>query len=493
MSPVIRINGTGYEAPEGSNVLGVALQTGAKIPTMCYMAGYGHGSSCMVCVVKDRASGKLIPACAAPVRSGMDIETSSGEVREARKAALELLLGEHVGDCEGPCRMGCPAHMDIPLMIRRVAGREPTEAIAAVKEDIPFPGVMGRICPAPCQKVCRRKDRDEAVSVRTIERHVADADRATGAAYVPPAKPGSGKRVAIVGAGPAGLSAAYFLLREGHECEVFDENGEPGGGLRSGVPRERLPLDVLDAEIDTVRRLGAVFTMNTRVGREVSLEDLAARFDAVVVAAGDGRGELDAGREGTFPAGPSGGSGRMAIRAVANGRAAAVSVDQFLRGVEVTGMPRLFNSRIGKLQEGEIDEFMTGADPGPPAESAEAEAARCLHCDCLKKDVCRLRAYSIEYGASPEKYRSPERKRVEKIGGESSVIYEPGKCIKCGLCVRITEKSGGGPGLAFIGRGFDVRVGVPFGGTLEEGLGNAAAQCVEACPTGALAFRRAAR
>jgi hypothetical protein len=480
MSPLIRIDGKGIEAPEGSNVLGAALEAGARIPTMCYMAGYGHVSSCMVCVVKDAAAGKLIPACAAPVSTGLDIETNSEEVREARKAALELLLGEHVGDCEGPCRMGCPAHMEIPLMIRRIGGGRQIEAIAAVKEDIPFPGVMGRICPAPCQKVCRRRELDEPVSIRALERQIADADLATGAAYVPPAKEGTGKRVAIVGAGPAGLSAAYFLLRDGHECEVFDENGDPGGGLRSGVSRDLLPLDVLDAEIDAVRRLGAAFTMGTHVGRDVSLEDLAGRFDAVVVAAGEGSAELGTDRGGVFLAGPSAGSGRMAIRAVANGRKAALSAGQFLRGIEVTGMPRLFNSRIGKLQEGEIDEFVPDADP-----------SRCLHCDCLKRDTCRLRTYAMEYGASPEAYRSPERKRVEKTGRESGVIYEPGKCIKCGLCVRITEKAGQGMGLTFIGRGFDVRVGVPFSGTLREALGNAAAQCVEACPTGALAYGKA--
>ncbi len=478
MSPILRIDGKEIEAPEGSNVLGAALEAGARIPTMCYMAGYGHVSSCMVCMVKDAASGKLIPSCAAPVRSGLDIVTDSEEVRDARRTALELLLGEHVGDCEGPCRMGCPAHMEVPVMIRRVGGGKLTEAIAGVKEDIPFPGVTGRICPAPCEKVCRRKDLDEAVSIRLLEKQVADADLATGAAYVPPAAQGSGKRVAVVGGGPAGLSAAYFLLREGHGCEVFDDNAEPGGGLRSGVTRERLPADVLDAEIDVVRRLGAAFTMNTRVGRDVSLDDLAGRFDAVVIAAGEGSAELGAGREGVFHAGPSSGSGRMAIRAVAHGRHAAYAAGLFLRGLEVTGMPRLFNSRIGKLRDGEIDEFVPDADP-----------TRCLHCDCLKKDECRLRTYSIEYGASPERYRSPDRKRVEKTGREAGVIYEPGKCIKCGLCVRITEKAGQGLGLTFIGRGFDVRVGVPFGGTLAEALGEAAAQCVAACPTGALAFR----
>jgi ferredoxin len=189
----------------------------------------------------------------------------------------------------------------------------------------------------------------------------------------------------------------------------------------------------------------------------------------------------------------------MAIRAVAHGMEAAFLADCFIHRDKVTGMPGMFNSRIGKLLEGEIDEFMTDADPsgrvkpeggngvGFGEEGAARESARCLHCECLKRNVCRLRGYSIEQGASPGKYRSGGRKRVEKIGRESGVMYEPGKCVKCGLCVRITEKVSDVLGLTFIGRGFDVRVGVPFDESLAEALGQTAAQCVEACPTSALA------
>jgi NADH dehydrogenase/NADH:ubiquinone oxidoreductase subunit G len=119
----------------------------------------------------------------------------------------------------------------------------------------------------------------------------------------------------------------------------------------------------------------------------------------------------------------------------------------------------------------------------------QTEAARCLHCDCRKPDSCKLRRYAEKYGADQREFLADERKHVQLIGHDEAVVFEPGKCVKCGLCVRITKRAGEELGLAFTGRGFNTQVTVPFGESLQNGLRIAAAECVAACPTGALAHR----
>ncbi|NIA15118.1 MAG: hypothetical protein GWP08_13685, partial [Nitrospiraceae bacterium] len=148
----------------------------------------------------------------------------------------------------------------------------------------------------------------------------------------------------------------------------------------------------------------------------------------------------------------------------------------------------------GRIQEDEkalfaMHRMQVGTSgQGRQEESFEDEARRCLHCDCLKKISCALRKYAKEYGARQFAYRGAGRPRIEASHRNDDVLYEPGKCIRCGLCVEITERAGEALGLGFVERGFDVRVRVPFGRSLEEGLSVCARACAEACPTGALAL-----
>ncbi|MCX5646252.1 MAG: FAD-dependent oxidoreductase [Phycisphaerae bacterium] len=553
--PKITIDNREVEVAVGATVLDAAQKLGIPIPTMCYLRGHDATTSCMVCVVKLAGASGLVPACGTVARDGMRVESSSEEVREARRAALELLLSDHVGDCVGPCQMGCPAHMNIPQMIRQIAAGDLKAAIATVKQDIALPAVLGRICPAPCEKACRRKQHDEAVSICLLKRYVADVDLQSPSPYLPPRRENRGQRVAVIGAGPAGLAAAYYLQQDGFECTVFDDHDEPGGMLRCGVPETSLPRDVLAAEIAQIQKLGVTFRLGTRVGVAISMDELRRQFDAVFIGGGELKPtdaatfgvemspdgiKIDSQTHatnvpGVFAGGDAVRKRRLAVRAVADGKETAESIRQYLVGgslkaeglgdgqavgwalahaddagavgQEQDGLKpilqvqpgKTFNSRMGKLEDGEMEIFLQSVSPEPrrkPSgpgggytdEEARAESLRCLHCDCRKLEACLLRRHARAYDARQTRYRANRRRLVQRTE-HPDVLYEPGKCIDCGICVQIASQAGEKLGLAFVGRGFDVRVAVPFDESLAEGLKVAAAQCVQACPTGALAFR----
>ena len=353
-----------------------------------------------------------------------------------------------------------------------------------------------------------------------LKRFAADSDLASDKPFVPDCAADSGKSVAIVGAGPAGLATAFYLRQFGHGCTIFDDHDAPGGMLRYGVEPEDLPRDVLDAEIAAIESLGVEFRMNTEIGRDVTLANLQRDFDAVMLAIGElpddpaaalgvATGErgvaidpktLQTTTPGVFSGGDATGRKRLTVRAVADGRAAAAAIDRCVRGEAVGGEPAPFTVRIGRLQEGEIERFaVEGSDAsrvapvgrramGYVAEEAREEATRCLHCDCRETPGCKLRRYAAAYDAKPTRFRG-ERRTFEQHREHAEIIYEPGKCIACGLCIQIAAAAGEPLGLTFINRGMNVRVAVPFARPLTEGLQHVAAECAAACPTAALTLK----
>ena len=284
--PIITINNQEITVDKNSTVLDAAKMLNIHIPTLCYLNGYEHYTSCMICVVYDVKSDKLIPACSVMVEQGMHIETENEKVIKARKDTLDILLSEHIGDCEAMCQRACPAHMNIPLMIRQIKQKNYKEAIITVKKDIALPAVLGRICPAPCENGCTRKLYDHPLSICKLKQFVADTDLAEKEPYKPKVKTKSGKKVAVVGAGPTGLSAAYYLLQDGHECYIYDRNSLPGGMLRYGVTDKDLEKSVLDAEIERIFELGAEFHKEKILGENINLDALQETYDAVVLATG---------------------------------------------------------------------------------------------------------------------------------------------------------------------------------------------------------------
>ena len=518
--PKLTIDGREVEVPPGSTILDGARALGIDIPTLCFLRGYKPVTSCLVCVVKLRNTSRVIPSCGTVAVEGMDVESETEEVHHLRRTALELLLSDHQGDCLAPCYFACPAHMDVPLMLQHIADENYREAIAAVKRDIAIPAVLGRVCPKPCEKACRRASADGAVAVCQLKRFAADIDMASGDPYVPSLPPATGKRVAIVGAGPTGLSAAYFLRQNGHAATIFDDQASPGGRLRHEFTAIDLPLEVLDAEIASLLRAGIELKSSTRVGRAIAFEDLRGTFDAVLIACGatakdqDAKWNVEVGARGihvnketfatatpgVFAAGNAIRTKGMVVRSAADGKEAAHSIHQFLTGQPVTGPHRPFSTRIGRLDASAMPHFLSQASPAPrhdPADQVEGflpqaaveQASRCMHCDCQGLERCRLRSYAAKYGADPGRYTGA-RRDLGQVDRQARVVYEPGKCINCGLCVQIAEAAREPLGITFIGRGFDVRVGVPFDRSWDEALAKVAAECVAACPTAALSLRQ---
>jgi len=517
--PRLTINGRTITVEPGTTLLEAARCAGLAIPSLCYSKGLPHFTSCMVCVVQDKATGRLLPSCSAVATEGMEVETDTHDVRHARTGSLNLLMSEHAGDCEAPCTTTCPAHMKIPLMIRQIAAGKSGEALDTVYDTIALPAVLGRICPAPCEKACRRGRIDAPLSICLLKRFAADEGVAspfsTGQSAVP-----TKNKVAIVGAGPAGLAAAFYLARAGHHCTIFDDHAQPGGQLRHGVPAPLLPAAVLDREIDHIRQLGVIFRMNTRIGKDVAFQNLKAGFDAIVLATGKPSTEtlnswgvittsqgikvdghtFRTSEENIFAGGEVVQAGHLAVRAVAHGKSMASSIDQFLTGLPVTGPTKRFESRLGKISDAENQELLKGAAPssritpcggsgtGFTQDEAIRESQRCMHCDCRKAEACKLRDYMEAQLTGPMHIPAEGRKPVERNLTHPRIIFEPGKCILCGLCVRITTQAGEKPGLTFLNRGVDAVVGVPFGASLEAALGQSADRCVKECPTGALAW-----
>lgn len=286
MSVTLTINDRKVTAPEESTILEAAESVGIEIPTLCHHPDLTDVGACRMCVVEVEGTDNLQTACTTPVSDGMVVETDSDIVRATRKFTLEMLISEHCGDCFGPCEATCPAGCNIPGFINRIANKDYGEAIRIIKETIPLPLALGCVCPAPCEDECRRGEFDEAASICVLKRFAAEQDLDNGGPYLPEVAPETGQKVAIVGAGPAGLSAAYYLRQEGHTVTIYEAHEKPGGMLRYGIPAYRLPHEDLDAEIKTITDLGVDIQCNTWLGQDITMEELNEDYDAVFLAIG---------------------------------------------------------------------------------------------------------------------------------------------------------------------------------------------------------------
>jgi formate dehydrogenase major subunit len=270
----IQIDGKWVEAYPDETILDVARRNNIHIPTLCHDDQLEPYTSCFLCVVQVEGARTLQPSCATKVRDGMVVRTQSDEIEKSRKMALELLLSNHFADCLGPCKISCPAGVDVQGYVALAAMGKYKEAIQLIKEKNPLPTVCGRVCTRPCELNCRRNIIDEGVAVDDIKRFVADIDLFSEDRYFPEVKPRRRERIAIVGSGPAGLSCAYYLSIEGYHVDIFEAREKAGGMLRYGIPQYRLPEEILDKEIEGILNLGVNLYTNKALGKDFTLEDL---------------------------------------------------------------------------------------------------------------------------------------------------------------------------------------------------------------------------
>ena len=281
----LTINGKAVQAPEGSTILEAARLADIYIPTLCYDEAVEVYGACGLCVVEAQGIPKLLRSCSAKVSEGMVVNTESERVVQSRKIAMELLMSAHDGDCVAPCQLNCPAKTDCQGYVGLIANGEYDAAIKLIKNKIPLPASIGRVCPHPCEKACRRKNVEEPINIAQLKAFAADMDLKSDS-YVPECKPASGKTVAVIGGGPAGLTAAYYLTIMGHSVTVYDMMDKMGGMLRYGIPQYRLPKEVLDKEIAIIEKAGVRLVNNVKLGKDFTIKSLKEQNDAVIVAVG---------------------------------------------------------------------------------------------------------------------------------------------------------------------------------------------------------------
>ncbi|GEM_PF-303081 len=283
----VTIDGEEYETEPGKKVLDVCRDNDIFIPTLCEIEfieePFGGCRVCLVEITTDRGT-EVTTSCDTPVQDGMEIKTHNEDIYQGRKMALELLLSEHTGDCVAPCSIECPASLDVQGYLAHIANGRPSEAVKLIKEKSPLALSLGMACFAPCEEECRREMVEDPIAIRQQKMFAAEEDMKDP--WTPNIKKETDKSVGIVGGGPAGLTAAYFLRLKGHRVKIYDMMPELGGMMRYGIPEYRLPNDLLDKEIDWILDLGIEAETETELGEDIYLEELREKHDAVFMGTG---------------------------------------------------------------------------------------------------------------------------------------------------------------------------------------------------------------
>jgi formate dehydrogenase major subunit len=282
----LTIDGRQVTGPDGSTILEIAKSNGIDIPTLCNDEKLEPFGSCFLCITEVKGARRLMPACATKAFDGMVVNTETKAIATSRKMCLELLLSDHTGDCLAPCTIECPGGLDPQGYIAHAAEGRYLEALKLIKSVLPLPASIGRVCPRPCENKCRRNVLESPVAIDSIKRFIADWDLFSDSPWKPELSESTGKTVAIVGAGPAGLTAAYFLAIKGHKSVIYEMKSKAGGMFRYGIPEYRLPYDTLDREIETITDLGVEIKYGKKLGIDFTIKSLQKEYDAVLLATG---------------------------------------------------------------------------------------------------------------------------------------------------------------------------------------------------------------
>ena len=250
-----------------------------------------------------RAAAEHLPAIESLARKieeqgkAMSSKSAGKMVREALKEHREIFTSHidthncSTGACvrlaPAPCQMTCPAGLDIPTYLTLIGMGRDAEAIDVIRQDCPFPWVCGLVCTRPCEFMCVRARIDSPISIKTLKGFAAERAMSEGGYRNPPKQADKNKKVCVIGAGPGGMSAAYYLALKGYGVRIIEQQAVAGGMLLLGIPRYRLPREVIDREVAMLKNLGVEFQFSTRFGRDITLEDLKREgFEAFFLAIG---------------------------------------------------------------------------------------------------------------------------------------------------------------------------------------------------------------
>ena len=494
----IEIDGKAVEVNENMTVLDAAGAAGIEIPALCFSRQHGACNTCMVCGVRDLEK-DIIPACSTKVHAGMHVDASGPEIREFRKHALEFLLAEHVGDCDAPCRLSCPVFFDVPAMLHKIAADDFAAAADLIHDGMPLPHLSCMLCKRrPCEKACRRGRHDTPLEI------VAALHAALKTKSFPAEEHQRKYSVAVVGSGCAGLAAADMLSKRDCRCTVFEAGDKPGMEIAALLAPENLWL--LENELARLAAAGIEFKCSAKIMSEDIAGRLLKEFDAVLLCIGsrsmtefspllktDENGAFTklqsfmTSIEGVFAAEDMA-IHASGIQAVADGVEAGHAVISWLEHGRHFIAENRYDHRFGEVTPEDMQQFTdgTGSVKTEVTDNAGAmlEASRCLHCDCRKYENCLLRKYASGY--MTQQIRIPSQRHAFRRINAGDVIYEPGKCIRCGICIKIGEAGGKAVAPVFKGRGYEVEMGAPLGHSMTEALEGIGPECTAACPTGAL-------
>jgi len=382
-----------------------------------------------------------------------------------RKHVIELadrILAKCRGEGPANCEARCPLRVDAHLYVQLARAGRFREALQTVREKLPFPGILGYVCTHPCELHCKRLEFDRAIRIRDIKRFLAESE--TGdPEHILSLAPKRAERAAVVGAGPAGLLAAHDLRRAGFDVSLYEKHGQLGGCLTTRIPEWRLPAAVRSRDFSIIEALGIEVRTGVQLGRDVSLAELRAHHDAVVLAPGfsggqdllrSGAGVLEAtvrdtlkadpvtcstSNDGLFVAGDAMSGPTSVIDAMALGRRAAESVRRYIDGEElgasrpaVQPPPLLWELGIDEAERRRRERTPVLLQPAPEPMSEKevrGEGERCLDCSC---DRCvRDCEFLAHHCNSP---RDLARRVAAGIDGHLETVYS---CNVCGLCATL--------------------------------------------------------
>jgi glutamate synthase (NADPH/NADH) small chain len=378
---------------------------------------------------------------------------------------LRQLESQCIQECAPTCAAACPIHVDVRALTTAVSQGDYPAALKALTRVLPFPGIISRVCDAPCQPVCKRREAGDAINIRALEWACAELG---GPREKPRILPKRGGRVAVIGTGLSGLTAAFDLARKGYAVTVCEARDRIGGSLWK-FPESTLPRRILRDELAVVESVGARVQLNAALLAD-GLAALRGDYDAVCLATGSQPGAsyglaLDAaGRiaadsvtfatsmDGVFAAGGllRSMAERSPVRAISDGRRAAISIDRYLQKVSLTAsrinegsyITRLYTNTAGIPELSAV--LAADPDAGYTHDEAAAEARRCIQCECM--ECVKTCEYLRAYGRYPRKYLREIYNNLSIVKGERKSNQFINSCSLCGLCGEVCpEDLGMGP------------------------------------------------